>query len=76
MTKLDLVKANHIENETYDYALPQTWVDMVHNDYNIPYRVIIDNFVWLYDEKAKVFGKPFPLTIAGRIVCKIIGEKS
>ncbi len=70
MNKIELMKQIR-PNTTYDLALPMQWVDSLHDNYKIPYRCIISNFVWLYDEKSSIFGRPFPLTMAGWVVCKI-----
>ncbi len=61
MTKEKLVKKLGIQDKTFDYALPQNWVDDV---------VAVTKcsnaeacmFVWLYDERAGAYGRPFPLT--------------
>ena len=67
LTKADLVELRGMENASFDYALPQEWVYSVLefcklNQLPFSYREIIFGFVWLYDEKSKVFGRPYPLT--------------
>jgi hypothetical protein len=67
-TKGELVKRRGIEDSSFDFALPQDWLDEVvqwcrFNGYRgYSYRDILYGFVWMYDEKAKVFGRPYPLT--------------
>lgn len=66
MTKAELVKALGIDKESFDYALPQDWVDEVAKC--LPGQMrgqIVPNFVWLYDEKAEIFGRPCSLSFEG-----------
>ena len=59
-TKGDLAKELIPEGVTFDYALPEPWCDDLRKKTGI--TNIAYHFVWMYDEKAKVFGRPFPLT--------------
>ena len=68
-TKGDLVKSLGIDKETFDYALPLHWVYDTQSFTNIN---PIPHFVWLYDKTAKIFGRPYPLTIAGWIILKML----
>jgi len=61
--------------ETYDYALPQPWVDewcKKLKAQGVTYDDLIFGFVWLYDEEAKTFGRPFPLTNRARFILELI----
>lgn len=68
MTKGEAVKQRGIENHSFDYALPQTWVDMVIK-YFEPYfskythEQIVSNLVWYYEDNS--FGRPFGITDLG-----------
>lgn len=63
MTKGEAVKALNLENKgEVDYALPQEWLDHVVKVTGI---YAAHCFVWLYDEQAKIFGRPYPLTVEG-----------
>ncbi len=68
LTKEGLVKRRGIEDSSFDYALPQDWLYAVVewcrlNGYRAwSYHEILWGFVWMYDEQAKVFGRPYPLT--------------
>lgn len=57
VTKESIVKLLGVDQQTFDYALPQDWVeDIGHN--------AVPHFVWLY-EKGSIFGCPRPLTSEG-----------
>ena len=49
------------EGMSFDYALPQTWV----NGTTIDNDVLISNFVWAYMPR-DAFGMPLPITETGR----------
>jgi hypothetical protein len=51
----------------YDTALPQQWVDQVSSRTTIN---PVGHFVWLYDEVAKIFGRPYPLSDEGEGLIK------
>lgn len=58
--------------KTFDYALPQVWVDMVHNTLGIwPQEY---GFVWYYPDSGKghTWGIPFPLTPEAEVIVKIL----
>jgi hypothetical protein len=70
-----------------DYAIPQTWLDMVTAIYSehlrttgdmrddlelVAYDIIRMGFVWCYDDIAPTFGRPFPLTADARKVLKVL----
>lgn len=52
-------------HKKFDYALPQEWVDFMQ-------RTLVEDprgqFVWLYDEEGAIFGRPYPLTDAARVM--------
>jgi hypothetical protein len=70
-----------------DYAIPQTWLDMVTAIYSehlrntgdmrdnlelVAYDIIRVGFVWCYDDIAPTFGRPFPLTTEARDVLEVL----
>lgn len=68
-TKRHLINKLWIREETFDYALPQSWCETVEEHTGIwP----VPHFVWLYDEKAASFGRPYPLTATGWVVLKML----
>jgi len=74
MTKSQLAEKNvYLNGKTFDYALPEPWIRDMNETYKIPYSILIFCFVWLYDESAKTFGRPYPLNIAGWVACKMGG---
>ena len=60
---------------TFDYALPQPWVDMVQKLSGLEEN-ICGNFVWIYDSRAKIFGRPFPLTAEGSVLIGIFNSQT
>jgi hypothetical protein len=71
MSMEQLVRLHGIEDETYDTALPQDWVDHVILTTKLnPFS----HFVWLYDEKAHLFGRPFPLDGIGIEILAKMGK--
>jgi hypothetical protein len=62
MTKGDVTKLLGIENETFDYALPQPWLDEAVKRTGHPYHSITGQFVWMYDGEHRFAGRPFALT--------------
>ena len=69
MTKEDRMKEMGLENETFDYALPQNWVNAVYDVIGSDLKnSITGSFVWLYDESAKMFGRPASLNFDGNII--------
>ena len=71
-TKLDLIKCIGLEDAKFDYALPQPWCDEVKEITGI---YPVDHFIWLYDEKAPMFGRPYPLDMTGWVICVMMGIK-
>lgn len=72
MTKEELVKQHGIENESFDYALPQQWVDEVKQLTGFDYDSITYGFVWHYG--GLLFGRPYPLTPTAReILSALVG---
>lgn len=66
MTKQDVIKELRLEGVTFDWALPQNWVNEV--AHHLPERLkneIGGNFVWIYDEKARIFGRPYSISFDG-----------
>jgi hypothetical protein len=73
MTKADVVKKMGLDKETFDYALPQDWVNEVRK--HLPEELkemIVPNFVWLYDEKARMSGRPCSLSFTGNKILSVI----
>jgi len=74
MTKGEVVKHLGLDQFTFDYALPQPWLDEADRflrvtypeDYSKPgerpYEVLISGLVWLYDKHGQYTGRPYPLT--------------
>lgn len=65
MTIRDLAEAAQKRSDlcrTWDYALPQDWVDAVHERTGVWPQEL--GFVWAYPDSGPghVWGKPFPLT--------------
>ena len=60
-TKSELAES-HYGNQTFDFALPQGWVDACRDR---GYEVV-PHFVWLYDDYV---GRPAPLTDEGDRYC-------
>ena len=61
-----------LPDETYDLALPQPWVNNMLKDtgINTPGEV-----VWLYDEQASTFGRPYAITLLGWIALRLFNLK-
>lgn len=45
--------------DAYDTALPQQWMDAMSQQHGFDYRDLYFNYVWLYDDKARICGRPF-----------------
>jgi len=71
ITKETLVKDHGIEDKSFDYSLPQDWCYAVRDITGI-YPAF--DFVWLYDEKAPMFGRPYPLNIAGWVIMALLPD--
>ena len=69
MTKEQLVKKLGLQEKTFDYALPQDWVDDVIHVTKCLYNEAC-MFVWLYDERGDSYGRPFPLTDEADELCE------
>lgn len=61
MTKGDAATYTY-GGETFDYALPQPWVDAMTKIF--PYVPIAGHFIWLYPE-GNLMGMPMPITRQG-----------
>jgi len=74
--KKEVMERMGLEKETFDYALPQPWVNEVRKHVPIELKdEVAWHFVWLYDEKAKVFGRPCSLSVKGNtILCAILAR--
>lgn len=46
---------------TFDYAIPQDWVNSVARELDIPSNQVANQFVWIYPD-GSVFGQAGPLT--------------
>ncbi len=63
------IAEKRLKGKTFDFAIP-----------NDVFNEILDttginpsgNIVWLYDEQAKIFGRPFGLTLLGYQLLKIM----
>lgn len=76
-TKKQAAERLGIGDKTFDYALPQPWVDVVAKlvkPHGYTYDDIIGGLVWLYDEKARMTGRPFPLTKRSERMLGILGQ--
>jgi len=69
ITKGGIIKQLGMEDMTFDYALPQDWVDAVFQAIGILPTM---SFVWLYDDKAPMFGRPFPLDARGWVIMALL----
>lgn len=47
---------------SFDYALPQGWLNNVANELEVSTGKIVSQFVWLYPDKS-ILGEPGPLTM-------------
>jgi hypothetical protein len=58
--------------KTFDYALPQQWVDMVHERLGVWPQVY--GFVWEYPEKGpgRTWGRAAPLTGEAKVILTIL----
>ena len=56
---------------SYDFAVPQDWAFMIEVKTGI---YPVSHVVWLYDEKARVFGRPYPLTYKGFMALHLAGQ--
>jgi len=63
MTKEDIYKIDpYLQNHTFDYTVPQPWLDdlaRVTGQYRSGF------FVWMYDNKCRMFGRPFAIVPEG-----------
>jgi hypothetical protein len=60
------------EKGSFDYALPQYWVDHVMATTGL----FPNGVVWLYDEKAPAFGRPYAVSMYGWWVLKLYEIKA
>ena len=76
MTKQEAVERAGLANASFDYALPQDWVDEMfahircYPGVKFSYDEIVSNIIWLYDDKAPLFGRPFPITFIGKSILR------
>ena len=84
MTKEDAfnnrIKALGIKYTAMDGALPQPWVDKLaqlvpNGEFHSGYERICAQFVWVYDENSRYFGRPFPLTQDAEDILVQYGDK-
>ena len=59
MTTQEIMKELGMENAIYDTSKPQPWMDMMRDRYGFDYQDLYLNYVWLYDEKSPISGRPF-----------------
>lgn len=62
---------------TWDYALPQDWLNQAADtgvQHGISYDEIVSNLIWMYDDKAKIFGRPFGITPRGVVIVELITD--
>jgi hypothetical protein len=79
VTKLEQAKMV-LGEANYDLAIPQQWADRVANILEAKgsiwgYREVVTGFVWLYDGASPIFGRPFPITYAGRRILMMIQDR-
>lgn len=73
MTKADIVKALELEGKTFDYALPQNWVDKVREQLPLEMKDdVVPNFIWLYDDKSGLMGRPCSLSFRGNEILSYV----
>ena len=60
---------SRLKDKTYDWAIPQLW-------FNFALKVSNNNpsghVVWLYDEQARIGGRPFGLTLLGWMIIRMV----
>jgi len=71
MGKLELELKKNPNYETFDYALPLTWVNEAKE---IIGEDVVPHFVWIY-EKGSLAGRPFPITEKGKELLAIYNDK-
>lgn len=70
------IKVLELTYDAVDFALPQQWVDETvvkvrrigRGEFEDVHSRVCAQFVWLYDSKAPIFGRPFPLTDDGEMI--------
>jgi hypothetical protein len=60
------------KGSVYDWAIPQPVYDEMTNYSNLNPA---GHIVWLYDNKAATFGRPFSITLLGGIILKIYNTR-
>jgi len=84
MTKEDAfnnrIKALGIKYTAMDYAIPQPWVEKMaqlipNGEFQSGYERICAQFVWIYDDNSRLFGRPFPLTQDAEDILVQYGDK-
>jgi len=77
-SKEDLVKEQGLEDKSFDYALPQSWVEEVYQIVakgGYSWDDILCGFIWLYDVPYRLFGYPFPLTYQAGCILATLTDK-
>lgn len=50
ITKGDLIKKCNLDKYTFDYALPQQWVNLIVKEHNLDYHMFISTTVFVYTD--------------------------
>ena len=58
LTKADLIKKAGLQDVTFDYSLPQGWLDHFSDISQFSYNEILSTTVWIYPEN-----KPFSVCL-------------
>jgi len=81
-TKIEIMKEMELDNEVFDFALPQKWVDEVtyylndilSEEETSKYGAVVSNFVWLYDKDYTLFGRPCSLSEEGNKILSTLRD--
>ena len=65
-TMRDAVESLNLK-ATFDYAVPQQWWDDVYKKTGMG----VSGVVWLYDDEAPIFGRPYSVTLYGWMVLRM-----
>ena len=55
--------------DPFDYAVPQDWANAVYDKV----KLFPTGIIWLYDKQARIFGRPYPITMSGWWILKLYG---